>query len=293
MRTYAPSPATSKLPFALYQMGTMGRGRIRGLGAASPAQTAVGLTAAAVPVGTSALATAGAISAAAVPVIGLAVAGITAIVGSLLAAHEQRAADAKNENQAADSASQTFDQVIQAVVQAYNSGQASISTCLSQLQNLQSVMYSTLRSKVGPTGTAWTSNPPSPGAGIPCNKSCTVGCCLYYNDLLPGIIMLQQAFGALGTPLMQAQAGAAGMPLPASASGNPVTSFTVTIPAIDKSSYSDYSRAAYQVTITTPASSVVSSSSLLPSSSNLSSSGILGGGMSSLLLLGLLAYALM
>lgn len=273
----------------MYLMGNPGR---RGLGA-SVAQTATGSAPAAVAPVLSLAVQGGAISAGAATGIGIGVALLVAVISDLLAKHAQRAADAKNENQAADSASMTFDQAIQQIVQAYNGGSVTAAQCVSQLQALQQAMYSTLRSKVGPPGTAWTSSPPSPGAGTPCNKGCTVGCCVYYNDLLPGITMCTQALNALGGSLSSAQTVAAGMPAfnnqPAQANGASgiCTSFTFTIEAIAKSKYSDYTRPAYQVTLTQPPASAVSSglTSLVGGSAEVGGSSLLP-----LLGIGLLAF---
>jgi hypothetical protein len=296
MRTYSPSPSVRTPAIPLY-LGLERSMRKSFLGA-SGASEAVGLTAAAAPVGISAAANARLITGMAVPVIGAAVAVLASIVGGLLAAHAQRAADAKNENQAADSASQTFDQVIQAIVSAYNGGTASVAQCQSSLQQMQSTMLQTLQSKVGPPGTAWTKNPPGQCAGTACNSGCTVGCCLYYNDLVPGICSMTQALNAMGTSLSQAQSLAASFPLPASVSGSNgvCTSFTMTIPEIYPSKYSDYSRPSYQVTLTMPAvsSAVAGAASAVasPAVSAVGGSSIGGGSLLPLIAIAGLAYLL-
>jgi gas vesicle protein len=261
MRTFGASPSVRQPQYPMYLMGRgLGIAASQVVGASAP------VAAAGATIGAGAAASAGLIAGSVVPIIGSAVGAIIGIVAGLLAAHAQRAAAAKNENAAADSASETFDQIIQQLMQAYNSGQASVADCMSALQQTQATMLQTLQSKVGPPGTAWTKNPPTGGAGTPCNSGCTVGCCVYYNDLMPGIVMFSQALSALGGPLASAQQVAAGMPafgnMPATASGSGgiCTSFTFPIEAIAKSKYSDYTRPAYQVTLTQPAVSSVASS---------------------------------
>lgn len=109
--------------------------------------------------------------ASAIPVVGGIVAGIA---GGLLAAHEQRLHDATSENQGVGIVTQSFYDTIIKIVNAYNQGQISQAQAIGALQQLDQTTYSKLRSFVGKPGTSWNSNTP----GV-CDKSCTVGCCVY------------------------------------------------------------------------------------------------------------------
>jgi hypothetical protein len=105
-----------------------------------------------------------------------------AIIGGLLAAHAQRLKDAKNENQAVGAAIPSFYNAVQQIVQQYNSGALPAANAVSSLQQLLQVTEQQLQRFVGTPGTAWGSS--SPGV---CNKSCTVGCCVYNTWFAPDI----------------------------------------------------------------------------------------------------------
>lgn len=106
-----------------------------------------------------------------IPVVGGILSGIG---GSLLAAHEQRLKDATSENQGAGIITQSFYDTIIQIVNAYNQGRISQSQAIQTAQQLDQQTFAKLRSLVGPPGTSWSTS--SPGV---CNKSCTVGCCIY------------------------------------------------------------------------------------------------------------------
>ena len=111
--------------------------------------------------------------------IGAIAAGTASLVSSLLQ-HSARLKGAKNENEAAASAVTAFDDDIAAINQAYNNGDCDAPTAVQALNALSQNIYTYLYSLVGAAGTKWTANQT-------CNKSCTVSCCLYYDDLLPSI----------------------------------------------------------------------------------------------------------
>lgn len=94
-------------------------------------------------------------------------------IGQLLG-HSTRLKDATNENSAASSAIPAFTQDVQEVVSAFNNGTVDASEALAFIQQQQQAVYAFLKKQVGPSGTAWTE-----GGGA-CDKTCTVGCCLYY-----------------------------------------------------------------------------------------------------------------
>jgi hypothetical protein len=121
------------------------------------------------------------IAAAAGP-IGAAVGAAFAIVASLLAAHEQRLKDAKNENAAVGAAIPSFYSTVQQIVSSLNAGQIQPSDAITGLQQLLQVTQQQLMRFVGTPGTAWNSSQP----GV-CNSSCTVGCCVYNTWFNPDI----------------------------------------------------------------------------------------------------------
>jgi hypothetical protein len=254
----------------LHQLGWLGRSlgdeaRI----VATSAPIAATLTTAAV----SSAAAGTAWGAAAGP-IGAAVGAVVGIVAGLLAAHEARVKGAKNENAAVDSAVPTFDQAVQTLVQAYNAGQIDAGTAAQQIANIDATMFQTLKANVGAPGTAWSIAPKSmnDGSGAKCDKSCTVGCCVYNDDLHPAAVLLYQVFNALGS----------GGKMPSdprvSQSG---TSVTVQVPGIASGPFSSYTRGSYSLTLTPPPPG--SAASLMSSLSG-------GGSLLPLLILGGLAF---
>jgi hypothetical protein len=94
-------------------------------------------------------------------------------LGQLLG-HSVRLKDATNENSAATSAIPAFTQDVQEVVAAFNKGTLDAAEATSFLQQQQQAVYTFLKKQVGPAGTAWKEG------GGSCDKTCTVGCCLYY-----------------------------------------------------------------------------------------------------------------
>lgn len=132
------------------------------------------------------------------PVVG---AGITAgtdilkIAIGLLAQHTARLKNAKDENSALDALVPAFDADLAEIAQAYETGEYSAPDCIAALLAVDQQSSAYLRSLVGKPGTAWTSAPLSsqigtgnrPSYSADCNKTCTVSCCVYLNDLRPAI----------------------------------------------------------------------------------------------------------
>ena len=115
---------------------------------------------------------------------------------SLLQAHKVRAADATNENAAGNNAVSAYDKTIQQIVNAVNSGQVDVNTAIQYMEQFDQYIEQYLQKQVGKPGTAWN------GSGV-CNKQCTVGCCIYTNDLNPStknviaaLTQVQQAGGS-------------------------------------------------------------------------------------------------
>jgi hypothetical protein len=158
----------------------------------------------------------------------------TSVILGQLAQHTARVADATSENQAVDQIVPAFDADIHAIVAAYNSGEASAAVCIQAAQEVDANIQAYLKKQVGKPGTAWTQ--PSNLNDVPCNKTCTVGCCVYYGDIRPGIYGATEfANGTVGLiPVIQKGGG------------------TVYIPEVYPGSYSAYTRASYTLQMTTP-----------------------------------------
>lgn len=139
----------------------------------------------------------------AIPVIGSV---ISAIGGSLLAAHTARLQHARSENEACANLMPKWQADFVDVVQQYNNGQVSLSQALAGVRKLDQQIKSYLQSHVGPAGTAWSGSPTGcPGQDVShsacidggqdgscsgphtCGKQCTVGCCVYYSYLEPAM----------------------------------------------------------------------------------------------------------
>jgi hypothetical protein len=134
----------------------------------------------------------------AVPGAGIAV-SVLKIGISELAQHSARLAGATSENQAAEQAIPAYDADLAAINAAYNAGQISKAQAIAALEAVDGNVYKYLRAQVGKPGTAWSGGPPNYSfvsaqplfaafGGVPCTKACTVGCCIYYNDLHLGVL---------------------------------------------------------------------------------------------------------
>jgi exonuclease VII small subunit len=116
----------------------------------------------------------------------------TGVLTGLLAQHTVRMKDAENENAAAAEAIPNYDADLQQINQAYNAGTASAAQCVAALNQVAAQVEAYLKEQVGKPGTSWVEN------STACNKQCTVGCCLFFLDMLPGIKMCVAAINSGG-----------------------------------------------------------------------------------------------
>ena len=89
-------------------------------------------------------------------------------------------------------------------------------------------MYTTMKSRVGAAGTAWSD---SVGQAGKCNKQCTAGCCIYWGDFAGG-----------GAP---AYTGINGLIAAVNNGGKR----NVTMPKVYPGKYSSFTRPLYTVTL--------------------------------------------
>jgi hypothetical protein len=169
----------------------------------------------------------------AIPIAGPAIAAVGNIV---LAQHTARLKGATNENQAADQVIPAFDADLAQIVSAYNAGQITAAQAIAGAQQVDAQVKAYLKAQVGAPGTAWSEY----GAMGPCNKNCTVGCCIYWNDLHPAIVGAPTfANGTVGLiPVLQAGSG------------------LVYVPEVyppSNTAYGNYQRAAYSLSVIKPA----------------------------------------
>lgn len=212
------SPATIHAPvIPLRELGARG---LRGLGAPlTPAQE-IGLTTTAASAVTTAALTSSAAAATAagttpliatafIPVVGVAIAVLGAVIAGLWSAHAARAKGAKNEAQVLNSAIIAFDGSLKAIFAAANSSSAgtniSAQTAIQQLQTTLQNFWAGMAPAEGQPGTADASHGGAGCAsvlvcnqqtapGLPCNKSCTAGCCVGCDVLTPTINQAIQIF---------------------------------------------------------------------------------------------------
>lgn len=112
------------------------------------------------------------------------------VISGLWVGHEIRAKDAQNENAAATQIVPQWDSFFKAIIDAYNTGQASADQCLQALETMDAQTEQELHSFVGKPGTYWTdysalTSQCGGGSSAHCNKTCTVGCCIYFTYLRP------------------------------------------------------------------------------------------------------------
>ena len=186
----------------------------------------------------------------------MAAAGIGAglgIASALFQAHTARLQNATNENQAADILIPAFDADIRAVGANYESGAWSVAQCVAILQQIDANVYNYLRKQVGKTGTAWTI-PANNGesAGIPCNKACTVGCCLYYNDLRPAIYGQAQFNTQGNVGMIPVLMGSGGQP----SSGHRNQAYVPKVYPPSNKAYGNYQRAEYWISLAPPTKNI-------------------------------------
>jgi len=219
---------------------------LRGLGSTPIGPTVVGASApiAAAAVTLPSVSSALGLGAAAGP-IGAGIGVLVGVIAGLWAAHDARAAGAKSENQALNSALTAFDASLRAIFQAANTGQVTgaqaAQACQQTLQSFWSGMapYTTGPGRADASGggmNCGTVNPSAPCTGMIsghlCNKSCTATCCVGCQDLAPTI---WQAVNVFNSP----------------------TGGSITACNVAGSSYGATARGSYTLTYTPPAASTV------------------------------------
>ncbi len=186
----------------------------------------------------SALLSAGSVAAQGFALGGPIGAGIGALAGAIAgiwASHAARAAGAKSENAALNSAVQAFDASLKAVFAAANSGQVTgaqaAQACQTILQNYWQGMVPYMvgpgRSDCSKGGMNCSCSPSNCGT-----KTCTAGCCAGCFDIMPSI---SSAVAALSSP----------------------TGGTAQISEVYPSKYGTTMRSAYQLTYTPPSAASV------------------------------------
>ena len=189
--------------------------------------------------------------------------------------HSARLKNATNENAAIAPTVDAFDADLQAIVSAYNGGLADAPTCIQALQQLDLNLYNQMRSgTVGAgggvlPGTAWDD-----GVGLSgqCNKSCTAGCCVYFNNYAYVLTLAQYAMGGSG-----GRWGAHWRPNDGHYHPTP-NGATIDVSQVYASKYGGINRPGYTITVQAPAvgpsvaaglaSSVASFFGVTPSSLN-------------------------
>lgn len=231
----------------------------------------------------------------AVPGAGLIAAGVTVLVGviaGLWAAHNARVKGARAENEAINSAVQTWDAGMRAIFDAANSSDPAKNVpgpvAAQQVQQLWSTFWAQMSPYMHSPGTSDTSgggvhcgdgtlNPGGPCTGTPgghkCDRSCTATCCVGCQDLYPSML---QALNVLNSP----------------------TGGTVQVCTVYGSGYGAQQRGGYTLTYTPPTLPSIASTAVSDVGSAISNlfggstPGAAGGGSSllPLLAIGLVAF---
>ena len=233
--------------------------RGRGLGAVNTS----GLVATGAATAGSAIAAGAGAGAAAGP-IGAGIGALVGLIAGLWSAHAARAKGATTENAAVSSAVTAFDSSLQAVFQAANAGSITgtqaAGVCTTILQSYWQGMapYQTGpgRADASKGGANCGGSTLVPGGcslvgGLPCNKSCTAGCCVGCGDLMPTIL---QAIAVFNSP----------------------TGGTITACQVYGAGYGYSGRASYSLTYKPPAPSVTSAAGIAAAATSVSSSLVSG-----------------
>jgi hypothetical protein len=220
-------------------------------------------------------------------------AGVGVVVGIILAlwaAHSARVKGATEENQIVQSAVSTVSSALQAIFQAANAGSITGAQGASLAQQLLGQYWSAVAQVRGLPGVADASNggmscgtPPAFGlntpntgnpctgmlGGPPCNKSCTAGCCVGCQDLVPTI---DQAVAVLSSP----------------------TGGTMMFCPVSSSSFGLSATGSYQLTYTPPKSlaSAAGVADAVSSATGISSASTIAGIPTWLIALGVAGFAL-
>jgi hypothetical protein len=170
---------------------------LQGLGApAGP--TTLSVAAPVAGAAASAVAAGASLGAAAGP-IGAAVGALVGLIAGIWAGHDARAAGAKTENAALNSAVVAFDASIKAVFQAANAGQITGQQAVQLCQQIQQSYWQGMSSFMSGPGRSDCSNG---GTNCSCsdpyckNKKCTAGCCAGCFDIMPSIANCITAFSS-------------------------------------------------------------------------------------------------
>lgn len=131
--------------------------------------------------------------------INLGAKAITSIAGVFLGQHTARLKDATDENHAAVQTVAAYDQDLQEIVAAWNSGQITDAQAVSALSTVDGELKQFLMSQVGKPGTHWRENSQK------CDKGCTVGCCIYWSYYRPGLAGVSSIIS--GHPLASGEYG--------------------------------------------------------------------------------------
>lgn len=132
-------------------------------------------------------AAAGAVAASVTAGIGIAI-GVAIV---LWAKHEARIKGAKTENKAMNIAMPGWLEAIQGIILQYNQGKIDAPTTAAELVALRNLVFTSLQKYNHTPGVDWSGGGGQPGLtaqkywGIPCDKHCTIGCCLFNNVVGP------------------------------------------------------------------------------------------------------------
>lgn len=198
--------------------------------------------------------------------IGAGIGALAGAIAGLWASHAARTKGAKAENDAINSAVQTFDAGIKAIFAAANSsdptqnitGAQAAATCQSLLQQFFQVMAPFTHgpgaadsSNGGTNCGSGVLNPAGACAGTEgghkCDSSCTATCCVGCQDLYPTVLQAAQVFAS-------PQGGA------------------ITVCGVVGSKYGAVARGSYSLTYTPPVISAIASGSAVPGASLLPAS---------------------
>lgn len=189
-------------------------------------------------------------AAAAIPIVAKLGGAVLGKVFGALAQHSLRLHDAQAENSAVPQAVTALQQDFSEIAQALSDGQVTPQDAMQQLMHIESSIQGFLQSLVGKPGTAWAGAPSGcPGSDVPktengvhnCDKTCTAGCCIFYNYLEPAIDCFMKRLQRTG----------------------PGGSFQVGMPAIPGNKYGFPNFPAYVVTVKLPTKTASLASSVL------------------------------
>lgn len=222
--------------------------------------------------------------------IGAGIGALVGIISGLWAAHNARVAGATHENEAINSAVQTWDAGMKAIFAAANSSDptqnVSGAQAATQVQQLFQQFWAAMAPYMHAAGTADSSmggtncgsgtlNPAGACAGTigghMCDSSCTASCCVGCQDLYPTML---ESIQVLNSP-----------------SGG-----TVQVCQVSGSKYGANARAGYTLAYTPPAISAVSGSSVVSGLSSLfggATGAPSGGSLLPLVAIGALAFLLL